>query len=158
MNAGLRDDEICHKVLSVKTSDGEILGEDLKKLCSYRNGGIKKGVLIYEVVFGLEYGFDNEKINLYKKLRSNQPKDASAGSCFKNTKDYFVAKLLDEAGLKGKSIGNMEFSKKHCNFLINKNKIENANNYENAIELINLAKTKVKEKFGVDIELEIKIV
>ncbi len=157
MNAGLKDDEICPKILSIKTSDGEILGKDLIKKCKYRDGGIKKGVLIYEVVFEIEYGFDNQKVKLYKQLRSNQPKDASAGSCFKNTKDYFVAKLLDEAGMKGKCIGNMEFSKKHCNFLINKNKIQNANNYKDAIELINLAKSKVKEKFNVDIELEIKV-
>jgi UDP-N-acetylmuramate dehydrogenase len=155
MNAGLKDDEICSKIISIKTSKGEIFAKNLNY--KYRDSGIKSkfgNCIIYEIVFKLEYGFNKTKVKLYDKLRSNQPKHPSAGSCFKNTKDYFVAKLLDEAGLKGQKIGGMSFSSKHCNFLIN----NGGGTYGDAICLIALAKKKVKQKFDINIELEIKIV
>ena len=64
-----------------------------------------------------------------------------------------VWKLLDEVGLRGYKIGGAMFSEKHCNFILNTGNAT-ANDI---INLIELAKKRVKDKFGVDIEEEVKI-
>ena len=96
----------------------------------------------------------NEISKMFKELRNNQPKTPSAGSCFKNPPNNFAGKLLDEAGLKGFKIGGMAFCETHANFLIN---LGNGT-FEDSIKLIKLAKKKVFEKSGIELELEIKIV
>jgi len=90
---------------------------------------------------------------MFKKLRDNQPNFPSAGSCFKNPKDNFAGKLLEEAGLKGYRVGNISFSQTHANFLIN----HGNGTFEDAINLINKAKKEVFERFGINLELEIEI-
>ena len=99
-------------------------------------------------------GFDSELLAMFKKMRDNQPKEPSAGSCFKNPTNNFAGKLLDEAGLKGYRIGDMAFSTTHANFLVN---LGNGT-YKEAMELIDLAKKKVFETSGIELELEIKII
>ena len=91
---------------------------------------------------------------MFKIFRDNQPKEPSAGSCFKNPPNNFAGKLLDESGLKGFKIGNMAFCETHANFLVN---LGNGT-FGDALQLIELAKRKVFEKSGIELELEIKIV
>lgn len=62
-------------------------------------------------------------------MRDNQPQKPSAGSCFKNPKNDFAGRLIEEVGLKGFKKGDMSFSKEHANFLIN----EGAGTFEDAI-------------------------
>ena len=66
----------------------------------------------------------------------------------------FAGKLMDEAGLKGCRIGNMAFSERHANFLVNLG----GGTYSEAIELITFAKEKVFLKSGIKLENEIIIV
>ena len=88
-------------------------------------------------------------------MRDNQPSLPSAGSCFKNPKDtHSAGYLIEKVGLKGFHIGGMAFSSEHANFLVN---YDNGT-YDEAIKLINLAKSKVKDKFNIDLELEIIII
>ena len=65
-----------------------------------------------------------EKMNLYAKSRKdNQPLEyPSAGSTFKRGEDFITAKLIDECGLKGYTIGGAQVSEKHAGFIINKDK------------------------------------
>ena len=91
----------------------------------------------------------------YSKYRKEkQPIEyPSAGSTFKRGTDFITAKLIDEAGLKGYSIGDAQISEKHAGFIINKG---NAT-AKDVFDLVKYAQDKVFEKFGKKIELEIKI-
>ena len=87
--------------------------------------------------------------------RAGQPKEPSAGSIFKNpSPDLPAGKLIEEANLKGKQIGQAQISPKHANFIVNLG----GASCQDVLELIRLAKQKVGEKFGVKLEEEIKIV
>ena len=97
-----------------------------------------------------------EKMDEYSKYRKEkQPIEyPSAGSTFKRGSDYITAKLIDEAGLKGFSIGGAEVSEKHAGFIINKG---NAT-AKDILELIEYIRNKIYEKFGKKIELEIEVI
>ena len=77
----------------------------------------------------------------------------SAGSTFKRGKDFITAKLIDEAGLKGYSVGGAMVSKKHAGFIINTG---NAT-AQDVLDLAKYITDKVYEKFGKKIEFEIKV-
>ena len=93
-----------------------------------------------------------EEISIQR--REKQPIDKpSAGSTFKRGEDFITAKLIDEAGLKGVNVGGAEVSNKHAGFVVNTG---NAT-AEDVIQLTNIVKEKVYEKFGKKIELEVEI-
>ncbi|RBQ26564.1 MULTISPECIES: UDP-N-acetylmuramate dehydrogenase [Arcobacteraceae] len=149
MNAGLKEWEVFNYIHSIKTKDGYILKQDID--FSYRE--TKINTIVYEVVFYKSEGFSQDKQNEFTKMRDNQPSAASAGSCFKNPKGDFAGRLIEAAGLKGKRVGDMEFSNTHANFLVN----HGNGTFEDAISLINLAKDKVKEQFNIELQEEIII-
>ncbi|MDR3346139.1 MAG: UDP-N-acetylmuramate dehydrogenase [Campylobacteraceae bacterium] len=150
MNAGLKEFCISDNLLGIITEEGEKSRQDIN--FSYRNSDIK-GV-IYEVLFEKKSGFDEKKLAAFKEMRKNQPKEPSAGSCFKNPPNDYAGRLLELAGFKGKREGNMAFSDVHANFLINLG----GGTFEEAITLIKAAQKAVFEHFGIELELEIKIV
>lgn len=78
----------------------------------------------------------------------------NAGSTFKRGEGFITSKLIDECGLKGYTIGGAQVSEKHAGFIINKN---NATSKE-ILDLIKYVQTKVKEKTGEEIKLEIEII
>ena len=87
--------------------------------------------------------------------KEHQPLEyPSAGSTFKRGTDFITAKLIDESGLKGYSIGGAQVSEKHAGFIINTG---NAT-AKDIVNLINYVKEKVYEKFGKTIEEEVKII
>ena len=89
----------------------------------------------------------------FTKMRDNQPHVPSAGSCFKNPKDNFAGKLIEEIGLKGAKKGGMSFSEQHANFLVN----DGDGTFEDEVYLIEEAKEKIKKQFNIDIKEEIII-
>ncbi len=147
MNAGLKEYTISNCIVALKTANGYVQKKDID--FSYRHTDIKN--IIYEAVFKAEEGFDENLFKYFKKLRANQPNLPSAGSCFKNPKGYFAGKLLENCGLKGYRLGNISFSEKHANFLVNLG----GASYSDALSLIELGKRKVFEKFKIKLELEI---
>ncbi len=86
--------------------------------------------------------------------RRTQPPGASIGSMFKNPIDNSAGRLIDQAGLKGTMIGGAEISSIHANFFVNHGKAKASD----VKALIDLARERVKEKFGVELELEIELV
>lgn len=96
-----------------------------------------------------------QKMNEFSKSRKEkQPIEyPSAGSTFKRGEDFITAKLIDETGLKGYSIGGAQISEKHAGFVINTG---NAT-AQDVLDLVKYAQEKVYEKFGKKIELEVKI-
>ena len=85
-----------------------------------------------------------------KRLISQPLEYPSAGSVFRNPDNDFAGKLIEDLGLKGYSIGGAQVSLKHANFIINKN---NATG-EDVLNLINLAKKEIKEKFDIELKQE----
>jgi UDP-N-acetylmuramate dehydrogenase len=83
-----------------------------------------------------------------------QPPGASMGSMFKNPPGDYAGRLIEAAGLKGARIGDAQISPLHGNFFINLGQASAADIYR----LVQLARKKVAEKFGVELELEIELV
>ena len=96
-----------------------------------------------------------EKMADYTRRReASQPTEPSAGSVFKRTKQYPAGFLIEQAGLKGTRIGGAQISPKHANFIVNLGQARAAD----VKALIDLAREQVRERFGVELELEIELV
>ena len=90
---------------------------------------------------------------IYRKEK--QPLEyPNAGSTFKRGDNFVTAQLIDEAGLKGYTIGGAMVSTKHAGFIVNKG---NAT-CKDVLELIDYIKSEINKKFGINIELEIEII
>ena len=77
----------------------------------------------------------------------------SAGSTFKRPEGYFAGKLIQDAGLRGYSVGGAQVSEKHCGFVINKGEATASD----VIKLIDDVKDKVMDEYGVELEPEVKM-
>jgi len=150
MNAGLKEWEIFNHLISIKTNRGELTKGEIPH--SYRHTEI--GGVILEATFEVQKGFSQERFEMFMTMRQNQPPEPSAGSCFKNPLPRYAAQLIEEAGLKGHRIGDMAFSARHANFLVNLG----AGKAEDAMALIELAKNEVLRRFNVHLEEEIIII
>lgn len=165
MNAGAYGSEMCNiiettRYIDIKDSKIKELTNEEQKF-EYRKSifSNKKEYIILETTLKLKKGNVEEikeKIQEYAKMRKEkQPINyPSAGSTFKRGNNYITAKLIDECGLKGYSIGGAQVSELHAGFLINK---ENATATD-VLNLIEYVQQKVYEKFSVKIELEIEVI
>ena len=89
------------------------------------------------------------------RRRTRQPLEyASAGSTFKRPEGFFAAKLIDDAGMKGYSVGDAQVSEKHAGFVVNKGRAS----AEDVLALMSRIQAAVKEKFGVDLKPEVRII
>jgi len=149
MNAGLKEYEVFNHLLHITTDNGVFA----KQLIPHGYRYTKIDGVILEAAFSIQEGFSQEKVALFAKMRANQPKESSAGSCFKNPPQDAAGRLIEAVGLKGKQIGGMAFSPKHANFLVNFGN----GTFQEAITLIEEAKEKVQQKFGIDLQEEIII-
>lgn len=149
MNAGLKEYEIFNNLLWVTTCEGIFLKDEIEY--GYRFTNIKSPIL--EATFKIEKGFNIEMVELFKKMRQNQPSTPSAGSCFKNPKNDYAGRLIEAVGLKGLRVGAMEFSKGHANFLVN----HGGGTFDDAIYLIQEAQKRVLNEFKIKLECEIAI-
>ncbi len=149
MNAGVKEYEIKNRLLWIKTHEGRIFAKDIKM--EYRKSDID--AIVYEAAFTITAGFDEKLQKKLLSLRSNQPKKPSAGSVFKNPPGDYAGRLIEAVGLKGKRVGNMAWSHIHANFLINLG----GGTFEEAMELVNEAKRRVFEEFGIRLQEEIII-
>lgn len=91
---------------------------------------------------------------LIARRRLTQPPGASMGSMFKNPKGDFAGRLIEQAGLKGTRVGDAAISTLHANFFINYGNASAADVWD----LINIARSVVAKKFGVELELEIELI
>ena len=162
MNAGAHGKEIKDILTQVTTIDynGKIyIFTNKESEFTYRHSKFSdKKYIILQVKFLLRKGNKKEircKMDEYAKYRKEkQPIEyPNAGSTFKRGEDFITAKLIDEVGLKGYSIGDAQISEKHAGFIINKG---NATAQE-VLDLVKYTQDKVYEKFGKKIELEIEI-
>jgi UDP-N-acetylmuramate dehydrogenase len=97
----------------------------------------------------------NKIAELLKRRIATQPlADPNAGSVFRNPKGDYAARMIEACGLKGHVIGGAAISDKHANFIVNRG-VARAADIE---ALIELAESRVKEKFGLVLEREVRIV
>lgn len=163
MNAGAYGGEIKDVVSSVTylDEDGRIETLTADKLdFGYRKSFFsEKSFVIVEAELELEKGNRdeiNEKMKeLNKKRAEKQPIDMpSAGSAFKRPEGHFAAALIEEAGLKGYSVGGAGVSEKHSGFIVNKGGAA----ARDVMRLIEHVQKEVYDKFSVKLEPEIKII
>ena len=162
MNAGAYDGEIKEVLDKVKVMDkeGNVLSLNAGELdLSYRHSNIEeKGYIVLEAKFNLKKA---DKSAIWEKMQElmarridKQPLNfPSAGSTFKRPEGYFAGKLIDDAGLRGYSIGGAKVSYKHCGFIVNADKAS----AEDVYALISYVRLKVKDRFGVELEPELRV-
>lgn len=161
MNAGAYGGEMKDVIRSVTALDqeGQIRKIDRENLkMGYRTSIIaKEGYITLEAEIELSDGNPEEIKALMDDLRTRrvtkQPLEyPSAGSTFKRPEGYFAGKLIQDTGLAGFQVGGAQVSEKHCGFVINKDNATASDiNY-----LMKQVSEKVKEKFGVTLEPEVK--
>ncbi len=128
---------------------------------NYRTSVLKRGeikAIVLSAVLRLKNSTKEEvsvKIEQFSERRkATQPPGASMGSMFKNPEGDHAGRLIEAAGLKGTRIGTAEISKLHGNFFVN----HGETHASDVRELIDLTRTVVKQKFGIELELEVELV
>jgi len=124
----------------------------------YRSATFPSRMVITEAEFSLEPG---DPVGMDKAMhdalerRRNQPLDVpSAGCVFKNPPDRPAAKLIDEAGLKGFRRGGASVSERHANYIVN----SRGATASDVLELIEVVRRTVRDRFGVELETEVRII
>ena len=160
MNAGAYGGETSTYVKEVTAVKKGAIKHLTKQECDFTyRGSSLKGSVILEARFELPEGNKDEiskrrKELLIKRNEAQPVEIPNAGCIFKNPKDDFAAKLVEESGLKGVSFGGAMVSPKHSNFIVN----QDGASANDVIELIKIIKKKVKDKTGIDLELEVKLI
>jgi UDP-N-acetylmuramate dehydrogenase len=150
MNAGLKEYEIFNHLIAIRTQSGWKQKSEIKH--GYRKTSINE--VVFEAVFEAHKGYSTERYDMFAQMRSNQPSEPSAGSCFKNPPNDYAGRLIEAVGLKGERVGAMAFSEVHANFLVN----YGGGTYEDALNLIKEAQLRVKTEFNIDLQCEIVLV
>lgn len=163
MNAGAYGGEFSNIVEKVTciTKEGiikEFSNEELEY--SYRHSRfMNTDEIIISATLKLEKG-NKEKIKnkmdeLMLARKTKQPLELpSAGSTFKRGQDFYASKIIEEAGLKGYTVGGAQVSEKHAGFVVN---IGNAK-AQDVLDLADHMKKVVYEKFGKKLELEVEVI
>lgn len=164
MNAGAYGGEIVnvlekvHLVSKDGSRDFYMNADELDM--GYRHSLLHEtGDLAIGAVFRLEHG-DKDEIKttiaeLAARRNEKQPVNyPSAGSFFKRPTGYFAGKLVQDAGLKGVSVGGAEVSQLHSGFIINKG----GATATDILQLMEIVQAKVLDEFGVKLEPEVRIV
>lgn len=160
MNAGAYDGEMAFITASVRMTDrGGNATEVPGDLCGfgYRKSLFKSvGGVILGAKFALARG-DKDAIKarmdeLLNRRKTSQPLEfPSAGSTFKRPEGHYAGRLIEDAGLKGLSVGGAKVSEKHAGFIINAGNATSAD----IRELIEKVIDAVKRDSGVTLEPEV---
>ena len=163
MNAGAYGTELAQVVSSVdcvSLHNGKPIHYSADKLdFSYRHSALMDAnVVAAQVTLSLKAG-DPQAIRARMEecaamRREKQPLNyPSAGSTFKRPEGYFAAKLIDDCGLRGLTVGGAQVSEKHAGFIVN---IGGAT-ASDILELMRQVEQRVFEQFGVHLEPEVRI-
>ncbi|MFJ6941541.1 MAG: UDP-N-acetylmuramate dehydrogenase [Limosilactobacillus mucosae] len=163
MNAGAYGGETKNVVSEVTAMlpDGTIKHYNNEELdFGYRHSAVQDNHgIVLEAVFDLKLGDQAEITALMDDLNARraakQPLELpSCGSVFKRPEGYFAGKLIHDAGLQGYTSGGAQVSTKHAGFIVNVDH-GTATDYLNVIHHV---QATVKEKFGVSLETEVRII
>ena len=163
MNAGAYDGCMADVVVSAHcvTPDGEttVLAADELDMTYRHTALMEKGYIVTGVTLKLAQG-DKEIIwdkmkDLMARRHDKQPLEyPSAGSFFKRPTGYFAGALVEQAGLKGFTVGGAQVSEKHAGFVINRGGATAAD----ILSLCEQVQDKIFKEFGVRLEPEVRFV
>lgn len=162
MNAGAYGSEMKDVLESVDLLNGEGNIKSCGRAAlqfEYRSLALPEGACVLGGVFDLARG-DREAVEgrIREILRTRSGKHPlqyrSAGSVFKNPKGMPAGRIIDEAGLKGLTLGGARVSEMHGNFIVNLGSATS----KDILGLIELVREKVREKRGIDLEPEVQII
>ena len=160
MNAGAYGGEMAQIVQSVRIlePDGEIHEFSNEQMeFGYRKSALKNGRIALSATLLLHRGEEEAiraRMAQYKSARQEkQPLSfPSAGSVFKRPEGHFAGALIENAGLKGVSVGGAQVSQKHAGFIVN----TGTATCQDVLELIKLIQKRVLEQSGVQLETELR--
>mgnify|MGYP001259985991 CR=1 FL=1 len=162
MNTGCYGEDISKILISVQAMDLQgkiriIKKSDIK--FSYRSCDLDESLIFISATLqgtNSTRSLIQKKINnLVEKKKNDQPsKIKTCGSTFKNPKNNKAWSLIKDSGCGGMKVGDAQISEKHCNFLVNKGNAK-SKDLENLIQEV---KSKVLNKTGITLELELKII
>lgn len=162
MNAGAYGGEIGQVVEDclVVEADGSsrrLAGSELA--FSYRSSAIRRDQIIVEAVLRLNADSPEailERMADYRLRRGrSQPLAArSAGSVFRRPRGHYAGALIEQAGLKGRRVGDAEVSTQHAGFIINRGEATAAD----VLALMGLVREAVRDASGVELEPEIRVI
>jgi len=159
MNAGTRAGEMKDVVehVEVATADGrrDVLARDLG--FAYRTCRLPAGAVVTRVGLLLQRGdvpaAAKAMDEAWEQRAATQPLDQpSFGSTFRNPPGDAAGRLLEAAGLKGHRIGGAEVSTRHANFVVN----TGGATARDVLALVRLMRERVRERFGVTLETEVR--
>lgn len=163
MNAGAYNHQMNQVITATEYVDGE------GRLCTVEGDGHQFGYrtscfkdtknIIVKTHLQLTLGKESEIFELMKQYtqarKEKQPLELpSAGSAFKRPEGLFAGKLIEDCGLKGRRVGGAQVSTKHAGFIVNVGGAK----AQDVLELVDIIKTEVLQKFGVELEPEIKFI
>ena len=143
---------------SVMTRGGEIVQRDRSDLVfAYRQSSLDE-LVILEATFELE---EEDPVEITKRMqkqwivkKANLPMaHENTGCIFKNPRGMSAGMLIDQCGLKGEHVGGAEVSQRHANFFI----AHSGATAKDVLQLIDVARNRVAERMGVELETEIEI-
>ena len=161
MNAGAYGGEMKDVLRSCEhmTPDGKIeilSGEEMR--LSYRRSVYTGGenVILFlhmQLEKGHHSAIASQMEELMNRRREKQPYDMpSAGSVFKRPEGYFAGTLIEQCGLKGKTVGGAQVSPKHAGFIVN----TGGATCRDVQELIAMIQERVLRETGVQLECEVR--
>ena len=163
MNAGAYNGEMKSVVLSTtayNTKTGKYTVTGAEHDFSYRHSRFSNtDDVVLSSVVRLQNG-DKKSIKqkmdeLSVRRHKSQPLDIpSAGSTFKRPKEGYAAALIEQSGLKGFTVGGAAVSEKHAGFIVN----HGGASFRDVMEVIEHVRKVVYKEFGVELELEVKII
>jgi UDP-N-acetylmuramate dehydrogenase len=162
MNAGAFGKEIGSMIQEVRvvTAGGErVVIQGSQMHFSYRRSSLPEGAVIYGVKFKLDKDSRNKIsgriLGYLQRRKEGQPLDLpSGGSVFRNPPGDYAGRLIENAGLKGTTIGGAMISPKHANFIVNTGNAKASD----IIALMNLARDKVRDETGIILDTEIEVI
>ncbi len=165
MNAGAGGEDMNGLIVSVwyynpNTDTIEVINKDQIGF-EYRNSFFQKnpGMIVCRALLQLNrhnpIEIERKMLDIEKVRHAKQPRDyPNAGSVFKRPPGYFVGAMIDELNLKGYSSGGAKISEKHGGFIVN---VDNACG-KDVIDIIQHVQDLVKKKYGVDLEVEQRVI
>jgi UDP-N-acetylmuramate dehydrogenase len=158
MNAGVPQGWFAEVLEKVELMDmnGNIKQHNVDPtMFSYRDFPMAHDKIVLSGTFSFEHSDAisiQDKINVVKNQRKNQPLEfPNFGSVFKNPEGNFAGRLIEQAGLKGFTIGEAQISEKHANFIVNLGHART----QDALALIQKAQDEVLSQFNVKLEPEV---
>ena len=160
MNAGTREQGIASQVVSVTTLSprtGLVRREASDITWGYRSSSFAPDDVIVECELSVKpadpYLLRGKMEASHTRRKKTQPLTLpSCGSVFKNPEGASAGQLIEAVGLKGAQSGDAQISEVHANFIVNRG---NAT-ARDVLELINLARSKVYEAYGIELQPEVR--